>query len=261
MKFIKSLFKTFLVLYILACGVLYFAQDYVLFRPHKLSENHHFHLGEEIEIEVEDGVFLNCVWSKESNSKGVVLYLHGNRGDNAWCLRQSQTMAGAGYDVFMVDYRGYGKSDGKINSQNQLFSDVQKVYDFLKTKYKEENISITGYSLGSGMASWLAANNNPKRLFLVAPYFSMTDMKNQYAWFIPDFVLKFPLETNEYLEKVNCPIALFHGTLDKVIPFVSSEKLKALFPEKVKLFALKGVRHRGAIFDYGFRNQFRKLVD
>ena len=261
MKFLKSLFKIFVVLYILLCAALYFVQDKVLFRPHKLAENHQFRAGEEVEIEVESGIFLNCIWAKEPNSKGVVLYLHGNRGSNRWCFRQSQMMAGSGYDIFMPDYRGYGKSDGENYSEDQLFGDIQKVYDFLKTKYDESNIIVTGYSLGSGMAAWLSANNQPQQLFLVAPYFSMVDMKNKHAWFTPDFLLKYPLTTNEYLAKVKCPISLFHGTNDHVIPFDSATRLAALFPEKVKLFTLKNEGHRGAIFNAIFRNRFKELVE
>lgn len=260
MKIIKIIGIFLLCCYIILCAGLYIGQDKIFFKPQKLSENHQFRSGEEVEIEVGDGVQLNCVWVKERNSKGVILYLHGNRGSNRRCLHQAQTMEGNQYDIFMPDYRGYGKSDGVISSEKQLFEDVQKVYDFLKKEYSEDQIVISGYSLGSGMASWLAANNNPKQLFLIAPYVSFVDLKNRYTAFLPNFLVKYPLNNKKHLESVRCPVTLFHGTDDELIPFDSSEILKAVNPQNIQLVPLEGVSHRRAIFNGLFRSTVSKLL-
>jgi len=72
----------------------------------------------------------------------------------------------------LLDYRGYGKSEGTINGQEQIFRDVQTVYDSLKHSYQENKIIVLGYSIGSGPAAKLASTNNPKLLILQAPYYS-----------------------------------------------------------------------------------------
>lgn len=261
MKTLKSLGKVIFILYSLLCIGLWFAQDSLLFNPHKLPENYVFSKKNEVEIEVEKGVSLNALWIRDDNSKGAILYLHGNRGSNKRCQHQARNMANNGYDILMVDYRGYGKSDGEIASQEQLYQDVQKVYDYLKTEYREGQIILAGYSLGSGMASYLAANNSPKQLVMIAPYMNFYELKKRYIpIYIPNFFVKYPLDNNSHLENVKCPVTIFHGTNDRVIPYEHGEKLAANFPEKVELIALRKESHRGAIFNGLFRRKFGELI-
>ena len=260
MKWLKRLAITILVLYAVACIGLYFFQERIIFLPDRLSENHVYRTGEEVKIDVADGISLSCVWMKEPNSKGVILYLHGNRGSNRRCIYQAENMAGNGYDIFMPDYRGYGKSGGAIQSEQQLFDDVQTVYDFLKQHYDESQIVVVGYSIGSGMASWVAANNTPQQLALLAPYVSLVDIKNRRAPFLPSFLLKYPLRNIQHLEKISCPVNLFHGLQDRIIPFDSSEKLQAVNPSKITLHPLDDCGHRRTIFHHGFRRVMSKLL-
>ncbi|MEM6320651.1 MAG: alpha/beta fold hydrolase [Bacteroidota bacterium] len=261
MKTLKGIAKTLLFLYALLCVGLWFAQDKLIFNPTKLSEDFIFSKTNEVEIEVDEGVFLNALWMREPNAKGVILYLHGNRGSNRRCQHQARNMANRGYDILMVDYRGYGKSDGKIHSQGQLYADVQKVYDYLKKSYRENQIVIVGYSLGSGMASYLAANNSPQQLMLLAPYLSFYELKKRYIpIYIPNLFVKYPLDNEAHLAKVNCPVTIFHGTNDRVIPFAHGEQLANEYPEKVTLVTLNNESHRGAIFNGQFRRTFGELV-
>jgi pimeloyl-ACP methyl ester carboxylesterase len=259
MKWIKRFSIFIFALYALFCGVLYFSQERIIFNPDKLPEDYDFGAGEQVEIGVDKGVSLNCLWMKEPDAKGVILYLHGNKGSNRRCQHQAETMSGNGYDIFMPDYRGFGKSDGTIESESQLFADAQKVYDFLKQHYSEDRIVIIGYSLGSGIAAYLAANNQPQQLMLVAPYWSMADLKDRAVPVLPDFLLKYPLRSADYLQRVKSSVTLFHGTFDEVIPFESSEKLQALNPERFHLVATDE-GHRGIIFSPVFRHKVGELL-
>ncbi len=259
MKWLKRLGIVLVFGYALACCGLYFSQERLIFHPDKLGEDYVFSEGEEVELPVGDGISLNCLWMKEPDSKGAILYLHGNRGSNRRCSHQAQTMAGGGYDIFMPDYRGFGKSDGEIVSEEQLFDDVQAAYDFLKKHYSEDQIVVVGYSIGSGMASYLAANNHPQQLVLLAPYTSVVDLKNGMAPFLPDFLLKYPLRSQAFLQKVKFPVTLFHGEFDEVIPFSCSEKLQAINPALFKLVSLPE-GHRGVIFNPVFQETVRKLL-
>lgn len=259
MKWIKRLVILAFVLYGIFCCILYFSQERIIFNPDKLPADYTFGIGEEVNLEVEQGISLNCLWLKEPASKGVILYLHGNRGSNRRCLHQAETMAGNGYDIFMPDYRGYGKSSGEIESETQLKRDIQQVYDFLKKHYPEKEIVVAGYSLGSGLAAFLAATNQPQQLIMLAPYTSMIDLKNRMLPFVPDFVLKYPLKSEEYLRKTDLPVTLFHGTSDEVIPFEYSEKLQAIRPGAIRLIAARE-GHRGIIFSPVFRQTVGQLL-
>lgn len=240
--------------YIVLCAVLYVAQDYIIFDPVKLDESFRFREGTEVEVPVDGNISLNCLLIPHENAQGVILYLHGNRGSNRRCLRQADMLTGMGYDVFMPDYRGFGKSEGRITSQKQMLKDIQAVYDHLKQSYDESQIVIVGYSLGTGMASYLASENHPRHLFLVAPYLSFWDLKNRKFPLVPDFLIKYPLNNKKYLANARCPVTLFHGTEDEVIPFDSSEQLKALNPSIIELVRMDDTGHRRSIFHQSFRS-------
>jgi len=229
--------------------------------PEQLPNTHKFRAGEEANIEVAKDIKLNCLWFRAKDAKGIVLFWHGNRGSNEWCTRQAQTMTGNQYDVIMPDYRGYGKSDGQIYSERQIYDDAQKVYDYIRSYYAEEDIIVVGYSLGSGIASYLAAHNKPQQLVLLAPFQSLTNVKSRKIPIIPNFIMKYDLSNETWLKSVTCPVTIFHGTGDTLIPYDSSEKLKAINPENIRLVTLDGASHRRTIFDQLFRSTFSELAN
>jgi len=259
-RLLKKLLIVSGLLYLLFCGGIYLFQDHLIFDPRPLAADYRFGVGEEVNVAVGEGISLNCLWVREQPSKGVILYLHGNRGSNRRCLRQARGMMGNGYDLFMPDYRGYGKSQGRISSEAQLLADAQAVYDFLKQHYAEHQIVLVGYSLGSGMASYLAAHNHPRQLVLLAPYLSLTDMKDRMLPFVPDFLVKYPLSNQRFLQQARCPAILFHGEEDEVIPFEASVKLQAQNPQRVQLVPVQRTGHRGLIFSPTFTDHFRRLL-
>ena len=257
-KWVKRFVITLVVLYGIGCTGLYWAQEELIFHPNKIHESYKFKQGNEVEIEVEDDISLNVLHITRKNPKGVVLYLHGNKGDNRRCLHQINSFVSSAYDIVMPDYRGYGKSDGEIESEAQLLGDAQKVYDYVKKKYQESKITIVGYSLGTGMASFLGANNRPSNLVLIAPYVSFYKLKNKYAWFVPDFLVKYPLDNLSNLKNVASSITIFHGTADRVIPYDNSLQLKTEIP-KIEMITLDGTSHRRSIFHDKLRRRFSKF--
>ncbi len=246
-----------MVLYVVACTLLYFGQDHIIFFPDPLPKDHVFRMGEEVRIPVDEDVTLSTLFIEADDSKGAVIYFHGNRGNNRRCIRQVKSFAPDEYDIFMPDYRGYGKSDGEICSEQQFTNDAQKVYDFVRQRYPEEQIRIVGYSLGTGLASYLAAHNNPAKVILIAPYISFIDLKDRWSRFIPDFLVKYPMDNAQNISSALCSFTLVHGTRDEVIPFDSSEQLSSIDPDRVQLIRLEGVGHRQAIFSRHVREALR----
>lgn len=259
-KWIWGLSIFFSIIIITLATVLYFVQEQVIFNPDKLSEQFVFSRGEEVEIKVDEDVFLNCLLLKTPRSKGVILYLHGNRGSNKRALFQAENLRGNQYDVLIVDYRGYGKSDGNIYSEAQLYEDIQKVYNYLKHSYDESQIAIVGYSLGSGMASFLAATNQPQQLILVAPYQSMIAMKDLFLKIAPDFLLKYKLDNESHVARVTCPVTIFHGTADELIPYSMAETLQQVNPNNIELVKMPGIGHRSVIFNSRFTEGVSQLL-
>ena len=260
MTVLKFFLKAFVFLYVLGCGILYFAQEKVIFLQDTLPESYRFREGEEVEITVDENINLNCLWIKTPKARGVILYFHGNKGSNARCLHQAERMKGLGYDIFMPDYRGFGKSDGNISGEKQLLRDSQKVYDHVKKLYDENEIVLVGYSLGTGIASYLASTNNPQQLVLNSPYISFTDLKNRRFPIVPDFLVKYPLSNYKFLLKSDEQVTIYHGTEDDLIPYDSSEKLLNIDNNRINLVPLKNTGHRRAIFHKTFSNGLAQLL-
>lgn len=224
------------------------SQENMLFYPEKLPRDFQYSFRgsfKEYFFKVDDNTELNGLLFKSNESKGLIFYLHGNAGSlNSWG-NVAGFYTSCNYDFFMVDYRGFGKSQGHIQSEKQFYRDIQIVYDSLKKLYSENNIIIIGYSIGTGMAAHLASTNNPRLLILNAPHFNMADLVHHYIKIFPSFMIRYKFKTNEFITKIKAPVLLFHGNVDETIYTGSSVKLSKLFKPADKLHILKGQRHNG----------------
>lgn len=246
-EILLTTFKLLLIFYILICVFLYFFQERLIFFPDKLNRNFKFSFErfEELNIKTKDGKRLNGLLFTTDSSKGLIFYLHGNAGAlNSWG-EVAKRYTDLNYDVFVLDYRGYGKSEGSISSQAQLFEDVQSAYDEIKKRYDEQRIVVLGYSIGSGPAAKLASTNHSRLLILQAPFYNLTDVMKRTYPIIPTFLLKYKFETNEYLKNCKMPVVVFHGDRDEVINYRSSLKLKGVMKDTDTLIILNGQGHNG----------------
>ena len=233
------------------------------FFPEKLPVDYQFHFNEkfeEVNIEVEEGIILNNIHFKSDTNKRVVLFFHGNGGSNDGWGQGANNYLKNNYDVFYVDYRNYGKSNGKIKSESQLVSDGQIIYEHLKSKYDEENIIVSGTSIGTGIAVQLAANNNPKKLILNSPYYSLMSLIKEKVFFIPKFMIKYKLETFKYIKKVKCPIIIIHGNKDQIIPVKHAYKLKEENPE-IDLTIIKNHGHNDLSISHEYLEKLKRALN
>lgn len=252
------------IIYISTLVVLFFIQESLIFFPEKLDKNFKYQFEnqfEEIQIKTNDEKNLSGLLFKVPNPKGLIFFLHGNSGSLKEIGKESLVYNALNYDVFVYDYRGYGKSEGKIENQEDLFSDSQIAYDKMKQMYNENQITIVGYSLGTGLASQLASTNHPNKLILQAPYYSMEDLMKRKSSLLPSFILKYKLQSNKYLQKVQTPIYIFHGKDDEVIYFWSSLKLKSELKNKVVLFPLENQGHENIINNTKFQAELKNILD
>ncbi len=260
--FINSL-VTILASYILVCGLLYFFQEKLIFFPEKLGKEYQFQFDQPFEekyIKTNDGTILHGLLFTADRSKGLIFYLHGNAGSLSSWGNVSKTYTELNYDVFILDYRGYGKSEGTIDGQLQLYEDVQTSYDELKKEYLEDKIVVLGYSIGTGLASKVASENKPRLLILQAPYCSLTDLMRHTYSIIPTFILKYKLETNKHLKHCRMPVVIFHGDQDEVIYYGSSLKLKQEFKSQDTLITLKGQGHNGMTENLDYKKELKQIL-
>ena len=244
-----SILLIVLIVYIIISVALYYLQDYLLFKPEKLDKDFQFAYEnqdtKEYYMETRDGAKINGLLFKSKNQpKGIVLYLKGNSKSIKGWGKFAVDFTRHDYSVFMVDYRGFGKSTGR-RTQKAIKRDLQEVYNKLKERTPEEHIILYGRSLGSGFAAKLASINNPRLLILDAPYYSLTKVTGRYMPFMPlSLLMKYPLPTYKWLKYVQCPIHIIHGTHDKLIPYKSSVKLSQVNAKRTKLHTVIGGGHK-----------------
>jgi len=244
-----------ITIYLIIMSLMYFNQEKLIFFPDVLPQDYTFQFDNSFEekfIETPDKKILNGLLFKVDSSRGVIFYLHGNAGAiNFWGF-MSEIYGDLNYDVFMLDYRGYGKSQGKIENEMQMYSDVRLAYSMITKEYNENQIIIVGQSLGTGPATFLAQQNNPKQLILISPYYSVSDVVSHKYKIVPNFLLNYKFPTNIFIEKVKAPILIIHGNKDDVIYFGSSKKLIKLCKPNDKLFIIDNLGHNGFYDNFEF---------
>jgi len=250
-----------LSLYLAVNFVVYFWQEKFLFKPEKLPSDFEFKYSDtpfmEYNLETVPGVNINGVHFCLDKPKGVVLYLKGNsRSIKGWG-RFAVDFTRLGYDVIMIDYRGFGKSTGK-RTEVGIKKDLQFIYDEMKKQVKEKYIIIYGRSLGSGFAAKLASTNNPRMLILESPYYSLKKVAKRYVPFLPlSLILRFPIQTHKWLKYVQCPIKILHGTNDKLIPYKTAVKLSKINPDKTRLYSIIGAGHNNLYT----KEEYHRMLD
>lgn len=234
------------VVYVALCLVFYFGQDMFFFRPERLPKWFTYQYPfpfTEVNFEMEDGGSVNALHFKVPNSKGIVFYIKGNsRSIKGWG-KFAKDFVGKGFDFFILDYRGFGKSRGR-RTEEILFSDLQQVYKWLASEYEEERIVLYGRSLGSGLAARIASWNRPRMLILDCPYYSFLYHISRYAFILPiRWLLRYQIRTDRFIKKVQAPVFIMHGTKDRLIPYRQSEMLKQIAPGQVMLYPIVGAAH------------------
>ncbi len=251
-----------LFVYLLICLIAYFLQESLIFHPDKLAGDFVFDFDgdfDEIFLELPDGIKLHALHFKAEKAKGIVFYVHGNAGSMQDWGHLYDLYIDLGYDLLMFDYRGFGKSEGKIHSQQQFYDDVQAVYDYIKTIFDEQHIIIQSFSIGTAAAVKVAHENKASMLLLKAPYYSLIHLIKSRYFFLPATILKYKFMTAEMLKNVTIPITVFHGTTDELIPFSNAQKLKDEIPA-IDFVAVPGCLHNDLPYTAIYKNKMKELL-
>jgi hypothetical protein len=236
-----------LLLYLVLCIGVYFSQEKFIFYPKKLPAGYRFSLisdPEEITFQTEDGIRLHGILSKVDASRGLVFFLHGRGSTVADCTPQMKLYNEFGYDFFVFDYRGFGKSEGNIRSLEQFFNDVRSIYAHLKNRYEEKNMVIAGNSLGTAPAAKIASEHNPGLLILECGYYDPVASARKRAPLMPlSILLKYKFRNFEYVSSTKVPIAIFHGLKDEAVPYTNALLLQQHLKPGDKVILLEGEGH------------------
>ncbi len=250
--------------YLLILGWYYINQEQLIFRPSKLDAAFEFTYSlpfEEVTVTAEDGAELHGLLFRADSARGLVFYLHGNAGALDRWGHEADLFVEHGFDTFIMDYRGYGKSTGTITSEQQFFNDIDTLYQHISARYPEQPVIITGYSIGTGPAAWLARKYSPELLILKAPYYSIPDLAADLYPFLPGWLAKYRFATHEYLQEVDSKVVIFHGDEDGLIRLDASRRLQSYFARGDTLIVLPGQGHNGIRDNQIYRKHVGRMLE
>ena len=249
LKKIFLIVKLIIIVYCLVGITLFYTQNKFLLHPTVISTNHVFkfeHSFKEMNIPInnEDTVSLiRFIPADDTVAKGAVIFFHGNAGNVEHYADVINIFLKNNYEVWMPDYPGFGKSRGEISEQ-KLNEQAYQVKRLANKYFADSNIILYGRSFGTGIAANLASSVKIKQLVLEAPYYSIPDLFSSYIPIYPmQSMANFKFPVGEYLKDIVCPITIFHGTDDDVIPLKSSMKLKSSLKKNDQFVLVKDGKH------------------
>jgi uncharacterized protein len=263
MTLLKTLAIIILCLYAVCVLLLFLFQSRLIFFPGKLAKNFTFTLrpiDEEVFIKTKDEELINALFYKGSRSD-VILYFHGNAGDLSGWQYVAEDFVNVGFSVLIIDYRGYGKSSGRI-SEKGFYKDARAAVNYLlnQKNYTLKDILIYGRSIGTGIAVELATAYHVKGLILEAPYTSLKKLANEkLPFFFPGLFLRSHFNNLERINRVKCPVIFIHGERDTLIPPHHSRKLFDTFTGRKRLILIPGASHND-VTTYPDYQSFVQLV-
>lgn len=204
---------------------------------------------ETMQFEAEDRVKLSGWFIPAEGASHIVLFFHGNAGNISHRLESIALFHRLGLSVFIVDYRGYGQSEGSP-SENGTYLDAAAAWRYLVEErgVDPEQIIIFGRSLGGAVATWLAHNHPPKALIIESTFTSVPDMGARQYPFLPVRLLaRIHYNSLERIPQINVPILIVHSPDDEIIPYSHGQQLFQAANEPKAFLQLRGGHNEGFI--------------
>ncbi len=247
--------------YLLLVVLMYFLQSQMVYHPQKSITYTPNDIGlsyEDTTFTTEDGISLHG-WYIPTDSNITVLYFHGNAGNISGRLQTIQLLHNLGLNVFIFDYRGYGKSEGRPSEQG-TYKDARAAWKYLVSEKDIENeqIIIMGRSLGGAVASWLAVHKQPGATILESTFTSAADLgADLYPWLPVRSIIQYNYNTLEYVKKIESPLFMAHSRDDEIVPYQHGKTLFGAANDPKTFVELRG-SHGSGFWETG--EKYRKAL-
>lgn len=260
-RFVILAFGALAVLYCSAVAYMYVFQRSFVFKPTgELASPTESGLSvvQSEKATMKDGTIVT-VWSSAPpvNGAPTVLYFHGNSGNLSTRADRYRQILESGFGLYAPTYRGYAGSEGEP-SEKALISDALEHFDRLREKTPD--IVIHGESLGTGVATAVAAARDPSALILEAPYTATVDIAAEtYPWLPVSLLMKDQFPSRERIGEVSSPVMIVHGTDDAIIPFEHGKALYEHAHEPKTFVVVDGAGH-GDLWKRGLWQNVQKFL-
>lgn len=231
-----------IILYLLQDQLLYFPLSHISATPADINLPY-----ETITLTTSDKVKLSGWFIPAKDAPGVVLFFHGNAGNISHRLESIEIFHQLGLSVFIIDYRGYGQSQGSP-SELGTYRDAEAAWQFLveERQVPPEQIILFGRSLGGAVAVWLAQQHPPGMLILESTFTSVPDVAAQHYPFLPvRWLARSQYNSLERLPHIKCPVLIIHSPDDEIIPYEHGQQLFAAAQGPKDFLKLIGSHNEG----------------
>ena len=202
---------------------------------------------ESVSITTSDGVVIHGWFVPAKEERGTVLFFHGNAGNISHRLDSLKIFHDLGLASFIIDYRGYGRSQGSISEQGSYY-DAESAWNYLMEtrKIPAQEIIVFGRSLGGAIAAYVASRMSPGALILESVFTSVPDMAAKlYPIFPVRLLSRFQYNTKKMLRSVSSPVLIIHSPDDEIIPFENGQILYESAGEPKDMLRLRGGHNEG----------------
>mgnify|MGYP000086801206 CR=1 FL=1 len=234
---------------------IYFPYKTVSYSPLDISLKY-----ENIYLQTEDGVQLHGWFVPAANARGTLLYCHGNAGNIGHRLDMIKTFNQLKLNVFIFDYRGYGKSQGRP-SEEGLYRDAAAAYEYLLGRggIDAEKIVFYGESIGANVSIKLASRVQPAALIAHGGFSSALDMgRTLFPWLPVKWIITIKYDAAEKIKDVHAPKLIIHSRDDEVVPFKLGRKIFDAAAEPKEFYVMSG-GHNDAVFLAG--EEYAEKID
>jgi fermentation-respiration switch protein FrsA (DUF1100 family) len=236
-------------------------EDRFIYRPTRVG--HVVGLGVDVSFTSRDGVKLHAIYAPRAYAYFHLLFLHGSVGGLPRHRAALASLAALGPNLFAIDYRGYGKSQGKP-SEAGLYADALAAYEWLLKQGPASSVIVFGEGLGTGPACELASTREVGALVLLSGFTNLPELAAaRYPWLPTSWVVRSRFDNIAKLANVTAPVLIAHSRADERVPFDHGERLFAAAPPRKQAVWLDEPRHAetsGRLLAAGLTAFFQSLA-
>ncbi len=264
---IKTVIIAFLLVVVLLVVAARALQHKMIFSPDRTITRTPDQLGlayEDVYYETADGALINGWFIPAAGAEQTLLFLHGNAGNLSNRLEILKLFHELGLSIFIIDYRGYGRSQGTPDEAG-TYSDALGAWRYLTGTrgLSDRSIIVLGRSLGGAVATWLAARHTPAALILEGAFTSIADMSKyrSFAFLLRPFI-HFHYASINHIGDIQCPVLIAHSPEDAVVPFEMGRALFAAARQPKRFLKMQGGHSDGFVTTgEAYRRGMRTFID
>ncbi len=215
---------------------------------------------ESVEFTTADGVKLHGWFVPAAEPRGTLLFFHGNAGNISHRLDSLRIFHDLGLGTLILDYRGYGQSEG-TPSEEGTYLDAEAALGYLQKQrgVAAEGVIVFGRSLGAAIAAHLASRHQVRALILESAFTSVPEMAATLYPFLPTrWLVRFSYATKDYVGERSCPLLVIHSRDDEIVPFEQGQALFAAANPPKRFLELRGGHNDGFLAS---RRAYVKALD